>query len=203
MLKLYVLIILGGVLPISSAYGEENKSFPEPFGLSWDMSSEELKKYGFVKKNSSTDFDIYSSYRAPKSWSQAESYVALTYNDKLVKVVANTRKFSKDIYGSKGKSVYKSVNELLVNKYGEPDSVSEVVGNKLYDEKDEFYQCLKYSGCGYFFSSYSVGGGSIFVQLEGVRRGEGFLSITYESPYFIHALEDIKAKDFESDSNAL
>ncbi|ORQ01223.1 hypothetical protein B7971_18490, partial [Vibrio cholerae] len=123
----------------------------------------------------------------PKAWSKAENYVAVTYKGRLVKVAAMSTDFTDDIYGLKGKSNYEQVKSLLTKKYGSPSTHYERVGGDLYDDADEFYQCLDYSGCGAYLSIFDYAGGVISVQLKGKRRGEGFLTIGYESPQFLMA----------------
>ena len=177
--------------------------FPDPFGLTWGMSEASLVKLGFARSSSdSGPLHVLTSKIAPKPWSQAETYVAVTYNDRLVKVVALSRSFSADIMGSEGKAAYEKINNVLTNKYGQPAKHMEEVGLKLYTEYDEFYQCLKYAGCGAYFTSYNISGGIIGVNLEGESRGVGYLKVTYESPAFAIALMEIKHKVSGSDAEA-
>ena len=59
-----------------------------------------------------------------------------------------------DAFGSKGKEMYDDIKSKLKNKYGEPTENFEFVGLRLYDESDEFYQCLSYDGCGMWTSFF-------------------------------------------------
>lgn len=176
--------------------------FPEPFGLQWGMSEAQLKKSGFANVGPSGRFNVMTSVSTPKAWSKGDSYMAVTYKKKLVKVVAHSKSFKSDIYGSEGKSLYNQVKSLLVKKYGEPDTHYEHIGMKLYDESDEFYQCLKYSGCGSYISLFKNDGGFISVELEGTGRGQGYLSVGYESPEFYAAKNTIEQDNSTSDSDA-
>ncbi len=81
----------------------------------------------------------------------------------------------------------------------------EISGLKLWDEPDEFYQCLDYSGCGFWMSAFEdkESGIAVGLQLEGLRRGRGFIKLTYEGPFwatFIDAKEKIES---ELDDDAL
>ena len=82
----------------------ESASFPEPFGLQWGMSESALVKAGFHKSGPSGDFNVFTSVAAPKAWSKADDYIALTYQGKLVKVVAWSKPFTGDIHGSQPKA---------------------------------------------------------------------------------------------------
>lgn len=182
------------------AFGEE--SFPEPFGLRWGMSESELSNLGFTKSSESSGLNILTSVSAPKAWSKGEMYAALTHKGKLVKVMVSSVDITDDILGSEGKELYSHMKSLLEKKYGPPSTNYEIIGKKLYDDYDELYQCLDYSGCGAYMSIFKFAGGVIAIQLKGKRRGEGFLTISYESPGFSIAKEEIKSGNMESDEEA-
>lgn len=146
------LISLLFLFSLSSLALAESKSFPEPFGLTWGMSEAALIKADFSKTGPSDDFNVFTSVSTPKAWSKADDYIALTYRGSLVKVAAHSKKFSSDLYGSEGKAEYENIKALLTRKYGAPESASERSGLKLYKDADEFYQCLKYDGCGFYFA---------------------------------------------------
>lgn len=61
----------------------------------------------------------------------------------------------------------------LTAKYGTPTNSYEYIGRKLWDEYDEFYQCLAYSGCGAWISLFeSKAGESIALQLNASVAGK-------------------------------
>nr|WP_290696369.1 hypothetical protein [Halomonas sp. UBA3074] len=195
--------ILAVVLLMIVALGAHGSaSFPEPFGLTWGMSEAELNELGFTQASESDGLKIFSSVSAPKAWSKAEVYIAITYKGNLVKAAASSTDFIDDIYGLEGKRNYNQIKDLLIKKYGEPSTNYERTGGTLYDEADEFYQCLEYSGCGVYLSIFEFSGGLISVQLQGKRRGQGYLSIAYESPQFAEAKSEIERGDLELDSDA-
>ena len=98
---------------LSSLALAESKSFPEPFGLRWGMSEAELIKVGFTRSGPTEDFNVLSSVSAPKAWSKADDYMAVTYKGKLVKVIASSKPFTSDLYGSKAKADYSQIKSLL------------------------------------------------------------------------------------------
>ena len=181
------------------AYSEE---FPAPFGLTWKMGEQELRSHGFSEVSNTGGLKIMQSFSVPKAWSKAEKYYAVTHDGELIKAIAISKSFTDDVYGSEGKELYSKMKSILSKKYGAPTSSFEVVGNSLYDELDEFYQCLDYSGCGSYLSIYETLGGTIGIQLEGERRGQGYLRVGYESPYFTEAKAKINNTNTESDTEA-
>lgn len=179
------------------------ESFPAPFGLGWDMSVSELKALGFHEIKTEGGLTTLTSVSAPKPWSQAEVYIALTYDDRLIKAGVKSVDFTDDIYGIEGKQTYKRMKTLLTGKYGMPTEEFELTGQELYKDSDEFYQCLDYSGCGSYASFFRYAGGVIQLQLQGQRRGVGHVLIYYESPAFGLAKRKIEADQLEADTDAL
>lgn len=197
----YVLLVILAILPLSAMAQD---AFPAPFGLTWGASAVDLGKLGFVARGDAKNgMRTMISASAPKPWSRAESYIAIMYHDHLVKIVVQSESVTNDLGGSEGKKLYEDVKATLTAKYGPPASHTEDSGRKLYENYDEFYQCLDYSGCGLYDTIYKYEGGVIGVRLQGQSRGKGFLSVQYESPEFAKALSAIKTGDAESDANAL
>jgi len=197
-MKRYLMFFTALVLALP-VYSEE---FPAPFGLTWKMSEKELRSHGFSDVSNTGGLTIMQSFSAPKAWSKAEKYYAVTYEGKLVKAIAISKSFIDDVYGIKGKELYNQMKSILTKKYGAPTNSYEVVGNALYDDPDEFYQCLGYSGCGSYLAIYELQGGTIGLQLEGERRGRGYLRVGYESLYFSEAKAQINSANTESDTEA-
>ena len=198
--RTFAILLVALYAPFAAAAQE---SFPAPFGLSWGMSEESLQAIGFKKVDEGGGLTLMTSVTVPKAWSNGETYFVATYESRLVKATAQSRNFTDDIYGTEGKRVYKELKSLLSNKYGAPPREAEWVGLELYDDADEFYQCLDYSGCGAWFSLFEFQNGAIAVEIKGIRRGVGYVSIGYEGPSFSEALREIKRKEAESDTDAL
>jgi hypothetical protein len=108
-----------------------------------------------------------------------------------------------DIYGTDGKEQYSDLKSKLTKKYDIPDSY-EYVGRKLWDEPDEFYQCLAYPGCGTYASFFETKSGeTVSIALKGLGRGKGYLKITYEGPSWSDAVDAYRNKESKSDEDAL
>jgi hypothetical protein len=102
-----------------------------------------------------------------------------------------------------GIKLYGKVKTSLSNKYGEPTQY-EYTGNELYDEYDEFYQCLMYDGCGTWASFWSIeNGGVVMIELKGLSRGTGYLNMAYESAKWPNIVDRINKEKSQSDMDAL
>lgn len=176
------------------------------FGLRWGMSPSEIKANGvtLTKVKAEKNLETYRSTSLPKNISDSESYTLVFANGKLVKLWSVSKNIEGDPSGSQGKERFETIQSSLTKKYGEPTLNRQTVGNKLYKEYDEFYQCLAYSGCGIWVSLYETKDKTVSVQLRGLRRGTGFIDLTAEAtPQWDQALEVYKANKNKSDSDAL
>lgn len=194
-------IVTIAILGNSLSWAEES-AFPAPFGLTWGMSNQDLVQAGFDSPRPTGQFEYLTSVTAPKPWSKGDQYLALTYKDKLVKLIVSSKAITGDVYGTEGKALYENVKSIMTKKYGQPSDKLEYVGMKLYDDSDEFYQCLSYDGCGIYITQYKLAGGMLGVQLEGERRGKGYVQITYESPAFITAKDEVNNANRAEDQEA-
>ena len=153
-----------------------------PIGLTWGAPiSDIVSKYKAKEIIEQNDLIMYELPNPPITLPNFTSYKLLAHKQLgLIKVVLS-EEITRDPYGVEGKNAYFKYKEALTNKYGKPKDSFEFVGKKLYEERDEFYQCLKYDGCGYYLSYF---GDHLSLQLNGIERGKGNLSITYESELF-------------------
>lgn len=180
--------------------------FPEPFGLIWGMSQEDLKEFGFTRITEDPGFmgfeagygfNVFASKLPPKSWSKGENYYAITYENQLVKVTATSTIITDDIDGDEIKEMYSEIKKLLSKKYGTPSSFE----MDWCNEADEFYTT---AGCGgSYFSTFTFLGGRIGITIIPIRRGTGYLLLEYESPDLDAARRLSEEKTKEADAEAL
>ena len=179
-----------------------------PFGIIWSNSIKQTEAKGVsckakIKKDR---FTICKTNKLPKNISISEQY-ALYFDKKykLQKVTMISKDITDDIYGSEGKEIYFNLKSKLTKKYGDPENSLEYTGGELYNESDEFYQCLAYSGCGLYTSLYKSKktGETVVLDLKGLNRGKGYLTITYEGPSWSDAVDAYKSKESKSDEDAL
>ena len=195
-------------LSVSVVFSENSSSETRnaPFGLTWGMTETQVTQLLGVEIQKRVDSDlplgitgILRVTSLPKNLTIAEFYSLIFVTERhLQKIVMYSEDIENDIYGSEGKEKYENIKTSLRKKYGPPTHKLEVSGLKLWNEPDEFYQCLDYDGCGHYFSIFKdeKSGMGIFLELKGVRRGQGFVKLTYEGPdwsAFIEAREKIES----------
>lgn len=177
-----------------------------PFGLEWGQTPKELTDKKVILTDCTTSNKITSckTTNPIKGVSFGEIYMLNFYDDKgLQKIKMLSTDITSDISGSTGKALYSKVKSSLNKKYNAPTSY-ETFGTKLYDEYDEFYQCLKYDGCGSWMSFWEVkNGGIILIQLKGLARGKGYLTLVYESKEWSGIIDSIKQAEKDSNADAL
>jgi hypothetical protein len=176
-----------------------------PFGFAWGMSQSQVQNLvKSIKKTSSNGkFSFLEFSKAPKNLSNAEKYVAVF--DKqygLQKLIFASKKIESDIYGDNGKSQYEDLKKAIVNKYGKPTDNAEIVGLHLFKDTDEFYQCLKYDGCGGWLSIWK-GTPNIILELNGLSRGVGYIRLTYEGPKWGVAVDESNEEKQKANQSAL
>lgn len=177
-----------------------------PFGFEWGMSKKKVEGKGVVfdKCETNLTLTICTTKKAIKSISFGERY-SLIFDSRLglQKVSLISKNVTGDITGSSGKKLYSKVKDSLTKKYGDSESY-EYVGRKLYKEYDEFYQCLKYPGCGTWTAFWQpTEGGVVVAELKGLARGTGYLNLAYESKKWSNVIDARKAKENSSDDDAL
>lgn len=176
------------------------------FGLAWRESLGQIKKKGVVFTETTRQGTLVSvrTSELPKSLSYIESYYLL-FDDKLglVKIIAISKDFEKDVYGNKGKEKFDEIAAMLSKKYTQTEEVKKI-GLELWDKSDEFYQCLAYEGCGYWSSFFESSNKSIMLKLNGDKRGVGYFQISVESiPDWEQAVASNKSKIAIKDADAL
>ncbi len=196
-------VLLAASLPVTLLAKESTA----PLGLTWGLSQEQVKKQGVIlrKCKNGKGLIICRTMNPPKPVSFGDFYYLVFYPQKgLIGAGIIGQDISDDSTGAEGKALYAKVKASLGKKYGQPASEYEYVGRKLYDEDDEFYQCLRYAGCGSWFSVWEAdSSGSVDIKIEGTLRGEGRLMINYKSKELTQILNDIEAAEAASDADAL
>ncbi|MDX7499979.1 hypothetical protein SJ359_22410 [Raoultella ornithinolytica] len=164
------------------------EEIPAPVGLKWGESEQTItSKYGGIPVNPVNGFNVYVIYNPPIKLDGIEHVVGLVApNIGLVKVILASD-IANDAYGIEGDKIYNDYKKKLTVKYGKPESF-DYMGRKVYSEPDEFYQCLKYDGCGRRVSFFTQkDGGSISLEITGKSRGTGMFRISYEGRLFSEA----------------
>ena len=179
-----------------------------PFGLVWGMKESDIRSKGvkLERKSSDNNLERFNATSLPKNLSMSESYALIVHSRLgLQKVVMLSKDITGDVYGSEGKEAFADLKGKLTSKYGDPTNGLERVGMKLYEERDEFYQCLAYDGCGIWVALFEDKSQEDYVALalKGLGRGKGYIELTYEGPRWSDAVKARKSDISKSDADAL
>ena len=180
-----------------------------PFGTKWGSSIQELKDLNVTcsqeKPDLANNLISCTTNSLPKDTSIKEFYYILFSNNYgMQKVSMISKSITDDITGTEGKNIYNKYKNILMSKYSVPSSEYEYTGKELYDEYDEFYQCLDYEGCGKHISFFkSKEDNFITLELKGLSRGTGYITLTYEGPQWSKHINDLDNKKNSSDNDAL
>lgn len=130
---------------------------------------------------------------APAPWEPGATYILNYYKGRLLKITAISDHITDDIYGHTGKEKFNNLVSVFTERYGKPSSGVQQTGLKLYQEADEFYQCLKYKGCGMYSAVFETPTKGFAVQLHGTGRGSGYIELTFEATEWNAVVDEIQA----------
>jgi hypothetical protein len=207
-MRVVVLVVIALILvSLQRGWAEAADNKLQAFGLSFGQSLTEAETLGFQGVELKRDGEIttFLSRQLPRAPTNTE-FALLAFHDAfgLQKVVWKSKDISDDPLGLEGKSQYARVAQLLTEKYGsEPPMKREIVGVVLYQEIDEFYQCLNYSGCGAWFSFWEGDFGTASVEIKSNgSRGKGWINVTYEGPEWANMHAQKKSNEQDRDKEA-
>lgn len=202
-MKLIKIIIAGLLLLFFIVNANANDA---PLGLTWGMTESKVKKAG-MKLSECKVIKFFKTCQAgnpPKSVSFADFYRLFFANGKgLQGINIAGIDITDDSSGREGKAQYAAIKSGLIKKYGQPSSDYEYTGRKLYDEYDELYQCLDYDGCGNWIAYWGTDVLSIKLELNGFRRGKGYVTLHYETKAFAESRDSYNQQNTTKDENAL
>ncbi|MBY6188315.1 hypothetical protein KUV89_17000 [Marinobacter hydrocarbonoclasticus] len=191
-MKIWTAALLGALISLP-AFGKA------PFGLQWGQALN-----GMEHPEPGNPIGVQDIENPPKPHSKADSYWGFgTTGSGLQKVVMNSSLIEGDAYGRDGKALYDSLVKALIGAGYQEENRIESVGHALWDEADEFYQCLGYDGCGYWmWFGVDAAGDKAMVQIEGRSRGTGRVRATFESARWSDVLNAGKDQQNQADSEA-
>ena len=196
-------IVFASLLTFLSA-----ESMAGAFGAEWGWSYQRLKDAGAeCQPVAMNDFDAYKCSKMPKNLSKVDFFnVIFDEVNGLQKIRMVGQDITGDPYGTAGKQRYMDYKNAITKKYGpaSDDLTIEMVGLSLYKDSDEFYECLRYSGCGYYTSLWKLDpAGTVNVTIKGASRGKGWVELQYEGPEWASSLDRVKNAQAASDLDAL
>lgn len=173
----------------------------ELFGLKWGMSVDEVKRVTGSQLRASTNVHGLKGYATDyikNGLSDAETYVFAFYHDGLIKIALATKSFVSDPFGTAGKKRFEELYKIAEDSgYTEVD-IYRIFGTKLFDEPDEFYECMRYNGCGAWAAFMKKGDTSLLIKIEGERRGVGYITLTIENSPLLEKVLDEEQKNRSS-----
>ncbi|WP_347920296.1 hypothetical protein [Paracoccus marcusii] len=194
--------LLGVALLVMATTASAQESLIEPsFGFTWDDKLSEIRqKYPDVTVETEGRYTV--ARISGDSYSNLPGntdFVQLTFSQdsSLIKVRWTSDNFTDDRYGTEGKAVFEDVYETLQAKMG-PGKLYQYSGIELYEDSDEFYECLEYEGCGAWVAFWdnveNTDSGSM-LQLKGLSRGTGYLAYSVEHPKLYEERDRVVSED--------
>lgn len=167
----------------------------DDLGLAWGETQKTLTEKNFNLTKCSTIKKITSCEVIHSAEGVAFGALYILFFDQsagLQKIQMPIRYIEEDATGKEGKSLYSELKKYLTKRYDKPKSY-EYVGRKLYGGYDEFYQCLKYDGCGSWASFWEMEDGDYtYISLIGVSEDAGYLVLFNESKQWQVIVENIE-----------
>jgi hypothetical protein len=156
-----------------------------PFGLEWGMQVGDLTALDIAIQSTtkSGNLAVVTVTETPEALD--DTYLVTLWFDNelgLVNVRWTSNKIEADTSGERGRRKYTETRRFIVENYGEPTDEALVIGARLFDQDDEFYQCLAYEGCGVWSAIWEQEpAGGILLSIEGMDPGTGFVQLYFES----------------------
>lgn len=174
--------------------------FAGPFGTSFGMSVDELKKVGslellldnrnystclFTPKSAHSTFDLY--------------LVTVGKTEGLVKVLAVTDAISDTGFGTKTKSTFGKIKESLTSLYGKPTNDFDYNTSKTWTDSDEWMMSLylDYRVLAAFWNDVVIDNHRVSVGLivEGESSTSSTIELHYESSEWAYLLNKERATE--------
>lgn len=152
-----------------------------PFGLKWGLSAAEVLALGVgLEDKSDGEYGTdYLASRLPKTLSDVE-HVILQFgsNDRLWRIVAASREFPNDPYGTKLLSRYDELEQILAEKYG-PGTLTHEIDKDLWKDPDEFLMGVL-KGRSWHYTTYKSEPVAIELSVRATDADSGYYVIIYK-----------------------
>lgn len=149
-------LLLLAMIPLG-AYAEQASppSNQAPFGLSWGMSTEQVRALGIELTDSPVENwgKSFEAAKLPKVLSDAEyAILSFGFDDRLWRIGAASRSFGGDPAGAKALARYDELNTVLTEKYGKGKQVHI---HARYSQPEHFTMHIK-MGEGQWFTDFDT-----------------------------------------------
>lgn len=131
------------------------------------------------------------------------TYALSYYKGRLLKVAAISTEITDDPMGTEGKATFNDLVALFTERYGKPFDGLQASGSTVYRRADEFYECLKYTGCGLWMAVFKTPEKTASLRLKGISRGKGYIDVTVEAAEWSGVVDQINAANSKALANSL
>lgn len=181
---------------LSLGFGAAAQADTAPFGFEWGQPLEAVEAVTGTKAREELLWNRVHAIHTETAPSlpPGTDFISLSVDPVLGlgRIIWFSDDIVNDAFGTAGKERYVKYKTLLSEKYGQPISSGEIIGRDIWLEADEFYQCLAHTGCGMYFAVWSTEGGpDVSLQLKSLRRGQGYIEVTYEGPNWGEILTEV------------
>lgn len=149
------------------------------------------------------DLTVRTTQTAPVPLDPGAAYVLSYYKGRLLKVAAISSEITDDPMGTEGKATFNDLVAVFTERYGKPFDGLQASGSTVYRRADEFYECLKYTGCGLWMAVFKTPEKTASIRLKGVSRGKGYINVTVEAAEWSGVVDQINAAKSKALSNSL
>lgn len=149
------------------------------------------------------DLTVKTATTAPVPLDPGAAYVLSYYKGRLLKVVAISTEITDDPMGTEGKATFRDLVALFTERYGKPFDGLQASGSTVYRRADEFYECLKYTGCGLWMAVFKTPEKTASIWLKGASRGKGHIEVTVEAAEWSGVVDQINAANSKALANSL
>ena len=203
---IFIIALAVSNLALAESPAQIYGKYAAPFGLEWGLSKEQVTAMGVKLTPLDPTEESYATKTLPKNLSDGKYYLlAFMQGFGLVEIRVLTSSITNDVYGSKGKERYNELKTAIVNKYGKPSKEWEWTdGSRLYDDSDQFYECLRSPPCGLWASAWGNDtDGMILLEIASDKPGVGYISLSYASVVSYTARQQEAEEKSRSDEDAL
>ena len=151
-------LLLAIALAAPSAALGQSSGAGAPFGLVWDASASTIEGLGInLSKVEQGDFGVsYAASNLPKTLSDVSTvFLSVGHDDRLWRVVAVSRDFERDGYGTAVRSRYDELKATLAARYGSPKEFESLSSDDYYRQPDNFIYGI-YSNENYWGAAFET-----------------------------------------------
>jgi hypothetical protein len=149
---LVFIALISGLAITLAARAQDADRNAAPFGLLWAASAADTRSSGIdLKEVPQKDYGVsYGAMKLPKILFDVENvFVSFGYDDKLWRVVANSRSFENDPSGISVRARYAELASVLAEKYGSGRS-SHSQDSEMWKKPTEFVMGIKVGRSSWF-----------------------------------------------------